>query len=76
MLYEVITLRLMATLAGGVAWLFPRNRLRPVEVVVEYRKTLEAELNLMSEAANAIQLRRNFEGSPELYVPRVYTDLV
>ncbi|WP_409421282.1 ubiquinone biosynthesis regulatory protein kinase UbiB [Pseudaeromonas sp. ZJS20] len=68
-------LRLMATLAGGVAWLFPRNRLRPVEVVVEYRKTLEAELNLMSEAANAIQLRRNFEGSPELYVPRVYTDL-
>ncbi|GAA4504348.1 ubiquinone biosynthesis regulatory protein kinase UbiB [Pseudaeromonas paramecii] len=67
-------LRLMAALAGWVAWLFPRNRLRPVEVVVEYRKTLEAELNLMSEAANAIQLRRNFEGSPELYVPKVYTD--
>ena len=68
-------LRLMAALARWVAWLFPRNRLRPVEVVAEYHKTLEAELNLMSEAANTIQLRRNFEGSPELYVPRVYTDL-
>ena len=53
----------------------PGNRLRPVEVVAEYRKTLQAELNLQQEAANAMQLRRNFEGSHMLYVPRVYTDL-
>ncbi|MGL4205200.1 MAG: ubiquinone biosynthesis regulatory protein kinase UbiB [Aeromonadaceae bacterium] len=68
-------LRLLEALARLLAWLIPRNRLRPVEVVAEYRKTLLDELNLMSEAANAIQLKRNFEGSNLLYVPRVHTDL-
>lgn len=68
-------LQLLEALARLVAWLVPRNRLRPVEVVNEYRKTLLDELNLMSEAANAMQLRRNFEGSPMLYVPQVYTEL-
>jgi predicted unusual protein kinase regulating ubiquinone biosynthesis (AarF/ABC1/UbiB family) len=32
------------------------------------------ELNLLRESANAIQLRRNFEDSPMLYVPEVYPD--
>lgn len=68
-------LRLLEALARLVAWLIPHNRLRPLEVVQEYRKTLLDELNLMSEAANAIQLRRNFEDSPMLYVPRIHTDL-
>ena len=31
-------------------------------------------MNLLREAANAIQLRRNFDGSPMLYVPEVYSD--
>jgi ubiquinone biosynthesis protein len=49
-------------------------RLRPVEVVEEYVKTLMDELDLMREAANATQLKRNFEGSDLLYVPEVYWD--
>ena len=49
-------------------------RLRPIEVVEEYRKTILDELNLMREAANAIQLRRNFTGSEALYVPEVFTE--
>ncbi|MDH3452132.1 MAG: AarF/UbiB family protein, partial [Gammaproteobacteria bacterium] len=44
-------------------------RLRPLEVVAEYEKTLHNELDLVREAANALQLRRNFAGSRELYVP-------
>ena len=51
------------------------RRLRPVEVVAEFEKTLRDELDLMREAANASQLRRNFEGSDMLYVPEVYWDL-
>jgi ubiquinone biosynthesis protein len=43
-------------------------------VVREYEKTLIDELNLLRESANAIQLRRNFEGSPMLYVPEVFSD--
>lgn len=50
------------------------HRLRPVEVVQEFEKTLHNELDLMREAANAAQLRRNFEGSEMLYVPAVHWD--
>jgi len=50
------------------------RRLRPVEVVGEFEKTLYGELDLMREAANASQLRRNFIGSDKLYVPDVYWD--
>jgi ubiquinone biosynthesis protein len=50
------------------------RRLRPREVVAEYRKTILDELDLMREAANAAQLKRNFTGSPLLYVPAVYWD--
>ncbi|MGL5285335.1 MAG: ubiquinone biosynthesis regulatory protein kinase UbiB, partial [Aeromonas sp.] len=68
-------LRLMMTMARWVARIVPQSsRLRPVEVVSEYRKTIIDELNLMREAANAIQLRRNFIGSEALYVPEVFTD--
>jgi len=50
------------------------RRLRPVEVVGEYEKTVIDELDLMREAANAAQLRRNFAGSDLLYVPQVWFD--
>ena len=50
------------------------RRLRPREVVREFDSTLMDELDLMREAANAAQLRRNFDGSPLLYVPEVYWD--
>jgi len=52
----------------------PARRLRPLEIVGEYEKTILDELDLMREAANASQLRRNFAGSDLLYVPEVYWD--
>ncbi|MBT8421071.1 MAG: 2-polyprenylphenol 6-hydroxylase, partial [Gammaproteobacteria bacterium] len=48
------------------------RRLRPIEVVAEYEKTILDELDLMREAASATQLRRNFQGSTDLYVPTVF----
>lgn len=50
------------------------KRLRPVEVIDDYEKTILDELNLLAEGANTTQLRRNFEGSDVLYVPRIYWD--
>jgi ubiquinone biosynthesis protein len=47
---------------------------RPVEVVREYRKTVTDELDLMREAGNAAQLKRNFAGSSLLYVPQIHWD--
>jgi ubiquinone biosynthesis protein len=50
------------------------KRLRPLEVVAEYEQTIIDELDLMREAANTAQLKRNFAGSDMLYVPNVYWD--
>jgi ubiquinone biosynthesis protein len=50
------------------------KRLKPREVIYEFDKYLHDELDLMREAANASQLRRNFEGSPLLLVPEMYWD--
>ena len=59
-------------LAGMVRTMFGADRLRPVEVIAEFEKTILRELDLMHEAANAGQLRRNFADSEILYVPEVY----
>jgi ubiquinone biosynthesis protein len=51
------------------------KRLRPVEVVAEFEKTIINEIDLVREGANAAELRRNFEHSEVLYIPRIYWDL-
>jgi len=50
------------------------KRLRPRAVVAEFAKYLYDELDLMREAANCSQLRRNFTGSKILQVPEVHWD--
>ncbi|VEJ08888.1 ubiquinone biosynthesis regulatory protein kinase UbiB [Actinobacillus delphinicola] len=47
-------------------------RLRPVEVVKEYEKTLNDELDLRVEMKNAQKLRHNFLNSDKLYIPEMY----
>jgi len=51
------------------------KRLKPKENVDEFDTYLHDELDLMREAANASQLRRNFEGSDKLMIPEMYWDL-
>lgn len=51
------------------------KRLRPREVIADYEHVILGELNLTAEGANTAMLRRNFENSPLLYVPRVYWDV-
>ncbi len=48
------------------------KRLKPREVVGEFDKYLHDELDLMREAANGSQLRRNFAGLDLLLVPEMY----
>lgn len=52
------------------------KRLKPIEVVREFKHSLIDELDFNREAANAAQLRRNFNKSPLLYVPEIYWDYV
>ena len=66
-------LYLLARLA--VRYVPDTRRLRPIEVVDEFNKTIHDELDFRVESANASRLRANFEGSDLLYVPRVFWDL-
>jgi ubiquinone biosynthesis protein len=51
------------------------KRFKPKEIVAEFKKNIFDELDLMKEAANASQLRRNFHNSELLYVPEIYWPL-
>ena len=66
---------LLHALAGAAERLLPEGpRLRPREVVTEFEHTIANELDLLREAANASQLRRNFADGRLLIVPEVYWD--
>ena len=69
---DLAVLRVIAGLADRY-WEHGK-RLRPLEIVDEYEHTILDELDLMREAANTAQLKRNFQGSDMLYVPDVYWD--
>jgi ubiquinone biosynthesis protein len=66
---------LMHIVAGWVErWSIDGRRLKPREVVAEFDKHLHDELDLMREAANGSQLRRNFANSNLLLVPEMHWD--
>lgn len=68
-------IKLMLMVAGIVErYAKDGDRLKPIEVVEDYRNTILGELDLVSEASNASQLKRNFKDSPLLYVPEVHWD--
>ena len=69
---DLDVLRMLAGLAARY-WEHGK-RLKPLEVVAEYEQTIRDELDLMREAANAAQLKRNFAGSDMLYVPEIHWD--
>ncbi len=66
---------LMEICAGLIErWWADGKRLKPKLVVAEFEKYLHDELDLMREASNASQLRRNFIDAKLLLVPEVYWD--
>jgi ubiquinone biosynthesis protein len=48
---------------------------RPKDIVQEFKRSITEELDLMREAANASQLKRNFQQSNLLYIPEIYWPL-
>ncbi|PIV36778.1 MAG: ubiquinone biosynthesis regulatory protein kinase UbiB [Lysobacterales bacterium CG02_land_8_20_14_3_00_62_12] len=68
-------LGLLRLLAGIAERHLPNaDKIQPREIVAEIERTLNNELDLQREGANASQLRRNFEHSPDLLIPKVYWD--
>ena len=63
---------LLSSVAAIVERTHPNaDKIRPKEIVAEIENTLAAELDLQREAGNASLLRRNWDGSADLYVPEV-----
>ncbi len=68
-------LSLMRMMAGWVESLSADGkRLKPREVVAEFDKYLHDELDLVREAANAAQLRRNMQGLDLVLIPEMIWD--
>ena len=82
---KVIRPGLKSIIGQDLAWIYllarlaewssrEARRLHLVEVVDDYSRTIHDELDLLREAANSSQLKRNFEHSDLLYVPQIYWD--
>ncbi len=69
---DVELLRALARMARK--YTNPGVQVDPEEIVAEFEKTIYDELDLQREAANASLLRKNFDSSPDLYIPRVHWD--
>lgn len=67
-------IELLYTIAKIIDRYWPH--LHAIEVVEGFDKVIHGELDLMREAANASQLKRNFTHSDELYIPTIYWDYV
>ena len=69
-------LRLMKAAAKFLTYTYSESkRLRPLEVVRDYEKTILRELDLKLEAANTNLTRKNFFQAEELYIPEVFWDM-
>ena len=67
---DIDLLRALGDLAQR--WHPAADKIRPRDIVAEIETTLQNELDLQREAANASLLRRNFEAGDDVYVPKVY----
>ncbi|AKS42716.1 ubiquinone biosynthesis regulatory protein kinase UbiB [Wenzhouxiangella marina] len=69
-------LALIKSLARLVRKTHPEGeRIRPDEVVAEFERVVDGELDMQAEAANASLIRRNFEDSSDLYIPEIHWEL-
>ena len=68
-------LRLLDHLANLIEHEMPEaRRYAPVQVVAQFRRSLERELDLAVEARHVDRFARNFADDPHILIPKVYWD--
>jgi ubiquinone biosynthesis protein len=68
-------INIMSTLANLLDKYVPESRFfNPKGIVEEFSKTVKKELNFIEEARNCYRFRRNFENSPDVYIPKMYRE--
>jgi ubiquinone biosynthesis protein len=69
-------INIMSTVAGLMDRYLPESRFfNPKGIVEEFSRTIRKELNFVEEARNCNRFRKNFEESPDIYIPVVYDKL-
>jgi ubiquinone biosynthesis protein len=69
-------INIMSTVANLLDRYLPESRFfNPKGIVEEFSRTIKKELNFVEEARNCNRFRNNFEGSPDIYIPKVYGKL-
>jgi ubiquinone biosynthesis protein len=73
------TIRKDIKLLKRVAWFVEKffkdgKRLRPQDVIVEFEKTIHAELDFLQEAANATELHRLHKKDHKIIIPQIFYD--
>lgn len=70
-------INIVTTVARLLDRYVPESRFfNPVGIVDEFSKTVRRELDFIEEAKNCSRFKKNFEGSPDIYIPAIYADLV
>ncbi len=68
---------IMQTIANLMVRYMPETEfMNPLGIVNEFARTIRHELDFREEARNLCRFRRNFEGHPDVYFPRLYPELV
>jgi ubiquinone biosynthesis protein len=66
---------ILATTARLLTRYIPDSRFfNPVGIVEEFSKTVRKELNFTIEARNCQRFRKNFEGDPNIFIPRIFRE--
>ncbi len=70
-------INIMSTLANLLDRYVPESRFfNPKGIVEEFSKTVKKELNFVEEARNCFRIRRNFENSPDVYIPKMHEEFI
>ena len=70
-------INILTTIAQLMDKHIPESRFfNPTGIVEEFSKTVKKELDFFEEAKNCCRFRKNFEGNPDIYIPRVYEEFI
>ncbi len=66
-------INIMSTIASLLMKHVPESRFfNPIGIVEEFSRTVTKELDFVIESRNCMRLRRDFENTPDIYIPKVF----
>ncbi len=68
-------INILSTIARLLDKYVPESRFfNPTGIVAEFSRTVRKEMDFVEEARNCCRFRRNFEDSPDVYIPKIYSE--